>query len=135
VPRGWRARGPAGVRYARSELPKSQLYLEILPLFTRGLVAVPDHKRLLRELKLLERRTHRSGKDTIDHGKHGSDDYANAVCGVLHDLSSGSGYLESFRIQARARASRRLIVGDVPGCLGYVLRVRHAAEDGTRRWP
>jgi hypothetical protein len=50
------------VRYQRSERPKSQLYLECLPLFTRGLITIPDHARLTRELRLLERRTHRSGK-------------------------------------------------------------------------
>jgi hypothetical protein len=40
---------------------------------------------LLRELRLLERRTHRSGRDTVDHGAHGHDDYASAVlgCAVL----------------------------------------------------
>jgi hypothetical protein len=25
-----------GISYARSELPKSQIYLEVIPLFTRG---------------------------------------------------------------------------------------------------
>jgi len=81
-----------GMRYVKSELPKSQLYLECVPLFTRGLVSLPDHKRLLRELRLLERHTHRSGKDTVDHGKSGSDDYCNVVCGVLRDLSNYLGY-------------------------------------------
>ena len=84
-----------GVRYVKSELPKSQIYLECLPLFTRGLVGLPDHKRLLRELRLLERHTHRSGRDTVDHGKSGSDDYANAVAGVLRDLGSQLSYLEA----------------------------------------
>ena len=84
-----------GVRYVRSELPRSQIYLECLPLFARGLVALPDHKRLLRELRLLERHTHRSGRDTVDHGKNGSDDYSNAVCGVLRDLSTHLSYLEA----------------------------------------
>jgi len=37
---------------------------------------------LLRELRLLERHTHRSGRDTVDHPKGGRDDHANAVCGV-----------------------------------------------------
>jgi hypothetical protein len=55
----------AGVSYARSDLPKSQLYLECVPLFTRGLVKLPDHAKLLRELRLLERHTHRSGRDTV----------------------------------------------------------------------
>ena len=84
-----------GVRYVRSELPKSQIYLKCLPLFARGLVALPDHKRLLRELRLLERHTHRSGRDTVDHGKNGSDDYSNAVCGVLRDLSTHLSYLDA----------------------------------------
>ena len=73
----------AGVRYERSPLPKSQLYLEALPAFNRGAVVIPNHETLLRELRGLERRVHRSGKDTVDHGAHGSDDYANAVCGAL----------------------------------------------------
>jgi hypothetical protein len=84
-----------GLRYTCSELPKSQIYLECLPLFTRGLVSLPDHKRLLRELRLLERCSHRSGKDTVDHGARGSDDYSNATCGVLRDLSTRMSYMEA----------------------------------------
>ena len=78
--------------YVRAERPKSQLYLESLPLWARGLVSIPDHKRLVREFRLLERHTHRSGKDTVDHGRSGSDDYANAVAGVLVSLSAYFGY-------------------------------------------
>ena len=84
------------VAYIRSDLPKCQIYLETIPLFARGLVRLPDHARLLRELRLLERHTHRSGKDTIDHPKNGHDDYANAVCGVLRGLSNHLGYDLSF---------------------------------------
>jgi hypothetical protein len=47
----------AGIGYFKSELPKSQIYLECLPLFARGLVRLPNHQRLLRELRLLERHT------------------------------------------------------------------------------
>jgi hypothetical protein len=46
----------------------------------------------VRELRLLERHTHRSGRDTIDHPKGGHDDHANVVCGVLRDLSKYFGY-------------------------------------------
>ena len=74
----------AGARYERSPLPKSALYLEALPAFNRGAVCIPDHRILLRELRGLERRVHRSGKDSVDHGAHGSDDHANAVCGALY---------------------------------------------------
>jgi hypothetical protein len=55
--------------------------LEALPLFTRGAVSIPDHAPLLRELRLLERATHRGGRDSIDHARNGSDDLANALCG------------------------------------------------------
>ncbi len=81
----WRA---TGVSYVRSEAPKSGIYLECIPLFTRGLVRLPDHPKLLRELRLLERHTHRSGRDSVDHPRSGSDDYANSCCGVLKTLAT-----------------------------------------------
>ncbi len=74
----------AGIKYNRSELPKSRLYVEGLPAFTRRTISIPDHPRLLRELRLLERRTHVGGRDTVDHGRVESDDIANAVFGCLH---------------------------------------------------
>ena len=52
-----------GVTYRQSNLAKSAIYLECDPLFARGLVRLPNHAKLLRELRLLERRVHRSGKD------------------------------------------------------------------------
>jgi hypothetical protein len=84
-----------GIHYVKSVLPKSQIYLECLPLFTRGLVSLPDHPKLIKELRLLERHTHRSGKDTVDHGNYGChDDYPNAVCGCLRALSTTTtGYI------------------------------------------
>src|SRR5262249_15213641 len=69
--------------YIRSSRPKGAIYLESLPVFTRGLARLPNYARLIRELRLLERRTHRSGKDTVEHPRNGHDDYANVVWGVL----------------------------------------------------
>jgi Phage Terminase len=80
------------ISYVRSDIPKSQIYLESLPLFTRGLVRLPDHARLLKELRLLERQTHRGGKDSVDHPRGHHDDYANSVCGVLRTLSNYLGF-------------------------------------------
>jgi hypothetical protein len=40
-----------GMTYAASDLSASMLYLEVLPLFSRGLVSLPDHPVLLRELR------------------------------------------------------------------------------------
>jgi hypothetical protein len=76
----------AGVDYTRSELPKSGLYLEGLPAFSRGAISIPDHPLLIRELRLLERRTARSGKDSVDHGPSGSDDHANVLFGAMYLL-------------------------------------------------
>ena len=70
-----------GIRYERADKNKSALYLEALPLFMRGAIRIPDLPVLTRELRLLERQTHRSGRDTIDHGRHGMDDFVNALCG------------------------------------------------------
>jgi hypothetical protein len=73
----------AGIAYVKSDLAKSGLYLESLPMFAQGRVSLPNHEKLLRELRLLERRTARSGRDSVDHGPTGSDDLANALAGCL----------------------------------------------------
>ena len=73
----------AGVRYEVSDLTKSEIYLENVAHFATGKVRLPNNDRLIRELRLLERRVGRSGKDACDHPRNGSDDYANAACGVI----------------------------------------------------
>jgi hypothetical protein len=78
----------AGIAYERSELAKSQLYLEVLPLFMRGVISIPNHARLIRELRLLERRATRIGRDLVDHGRNGSDDFSNVLAGALHGLAA-----------------------------------------------
>jgi Terminase large subunit, ATPase domain len=80
----------AGVNYKPADKNKSELYLEALPLFTRGAVSIPDIPPLLRELRLLERAVHRGSKDTVDHPRNGSDDFANALCGCAALAKSGS---------------------------------------------
>jgi hypothetical protein len=81
-----------GATYECAEKNRSELYLEGLPAFSRGLVSLPEHRRLGRELRLLERHVSRAGRDRVDHGRGGSDDYANAVFGALHLAISGSRY-------------------------------------------
>ena len=73
----------AGMAYERTATPKSGLYLESVPVFMRGGISMPNHPQLIRELRLLERRVAPSGKDRVDHGQNGSDDYANAVAGLI----------------------------------------------------
>jgi hypothetical protein len=72
----------AGISYVPADKNKSELYLESLPLFTRAGISIPDHAPLLRELRLLERHTHKGGRDVVDHPRAGSDDLANALCGA-----------------------------------------------------
>jgi hypothetical protein len=73
--------GTNNIRYEPSEKSKSDLYLEALPFFTRGLISIPNLTPLIRELRLLDRQTHRGGRDTVDHPRRGFDDLANALCG------------------------------------------------------
>lgn len=72
-----------GIHYKHSDLTKSELYLESLPLFAQGAVDLLDYQPLLMELAQLERRTARSGKDSVDHPPQGRDDLANSACGAL----------------------------------------------------
>jgi hypothetical protein len=76
--------GECGIAYQRTELSKSAIYLEVVPLFARAALRLPDHAKLLRELHLLERRTRRGGKDVVDHPRGEHDDHAAAACGALH---------------------------------------------------
>jgi hypothetical protein len=76
------------ISYEKAPKDKSELYIEGLPLFARGLVSLPEHRRLGRELRLLERHVSRAGRDRVDHGRGGHDDHANAVFGALHLVAS-----------------------------------------------
>lgn len=71
-----------GIGYSPSAKPKSDLYLDLLPLLNSGGVVLPRHDRLVQQLVALERRTSRAGKDSIDHGPGAHDDVANAVAGA-----------------------------------------------------
>jgi len=75
--------GRHGIGYAHSERSKSEIYLEAEPLFAQGTVRLLDDRALLTELRQLERRTARGGKDSVDHPPRGHDDRANAACGAL----------------------------------------------------
>jgi hypothetical protein len=72
-----------GVVVQRSELSRSELYLELLPILNSGGLELLDDGRLVGQLAGLERRTGRSGKDAIDHRPGAKDDVANATAGAL----------------------------------------------------
>lgn len=73
-----------GVVYDASQIDKSTIYVEALPLFTQGLIELLDVPQLTTELRLLERKPRAGGKgDVIDHPPRACDDAANAACGAL----------------------------------------------------
>ena len=72
----------ANISYKSSELNKSELYLELLPILTQGTAELPDQSKMINQITGLERRTRSSGKDLVDHYPGGHDDLANAIAGV-----------------------------------------------------
>jgi hypothetical protein len=78
----------AGTRYEASHLDKSAVYGEVLALFSQKRVELLDDKRLITELRLLERKPRVGGRgDSIDHAPRAHDDTANAACGALWQAS------------------------------------------------
>jgi len=73
----------AGVTYLLAEHTRSDLYRNLLPLLSSGQADLLDHPRLIAQLCNLERRTARSGKDSIDHAPGGHDDVINSAAGAL----------------------------------------------------
>jgi hypothetical protein len=73
-----------GIHYEASEIDKSAIFNECSALFAEQRVELVDDKRLLIELRLLERRPRAGGRpDAIDHPRGAHDDCANAACGAL----------------------------------------------------
>ncbi|MFZ3327278.1 MAG: terminase family protein, partial [Methylocella sp.] len=66
-----------GIAFEQSARPKSDLYCDLLPLLNAKRVELLDNPRLAAQLVGLERRTARSGRDTVDHTPGGHDDLAN----------------------------------------------------------
>jgi hypothetical protein len=85
-------------------LTASELFLEGLPIFTRGLASIPAHTDLLRELRLLERRVARSGKDRVEAGVGGFDDHAVALFGAMVLVSRHAPFIVTAELLHRALA-------------------------------
>lgn len=66
------------ITYEKSEKNKSELYLALIPAVNAKQVELLDYPRLLEQLRRLERRKGRTGRDSIDHPPRLSDDVANA---------------------------------------------------------
>jgi len=72
-----------GVAYHVSEMKRSDIYRNFLPLVNGKLCKLPLNDTLKRQLLSLDRRSLASGKEIIDHPKGAHDDVANAVAGAI----------------------------------------------------
>jgi hypothetical protein len=70
------------VKYEHSDLNKSALYIELLPRVNAKTIRLLDHPRTINQICLLERRTSRGGRDSIDHPPNTHDDLANSIAGL-----------------------------------------------------
>jgi hypothetical protein len=77
-----------GITYEAAAKPKSDLYRDFLPLVNSKKTDLLDHPKLLQQLVGLERRTARSGKDSIDHAPGAHDDVCNAVAGAIVNVGT-----------------------------------------------
>jgi hypothetical protein len=71
-----------GINYEPAAKPKSDLYRDLLPLINSRKIDLLDDTRLITQLVSLERRSARSGRDSIDHPPGAHDDISNALAGV-----------------------------------------------------
>ena len=96
--------GEKGITLTPAEVTRSEAYLHLLPLLTTGRVELPPLPRLRQELLGLERRTARSGKDSVDHRPGAHDDAANAcaLAAWAVTCSLGAGDNDFFVVESRA---------------------------------
>lgn len=98
-----------GIAYELAEQPKSDLYRNCLPLLNSGRVELLDNARMASQFCQLERRTSRSGRDSIDHPPGGHDDVANAVAGAILLAQAGAKRLSREQVQAVQKWAQTLL--------------------------
>jgi hypothetical protein len=94
--------GRNDIKLEHSKRDRSEIYLDCLPLFTSGRARLIDNPRLVAQFAQLERRTFSTGKDRVDHGKHGKDDACNAAAGAMVLAAERSGFDSSYDWGLRA---------------------------------
>lgn len=109
-----------GVTYQPSERTKSELFIETVALVNSKQCELLDHPRLLAQLQGLQRRTTRSGKDSVDHRPHQRDDLANACAGALVLAVTGQG--------------KSILPGDFTECINPLHLDRCPFVEGGSPW-
>ena len=75
-----------GLQYQPCKFTRSQLYLAMVGPLAQEQVRYPRDKKLLDELRQLQRNKTKMGREAVDHPRSGSDDAANAVAGCVYQL-------------------------------------------------
>jgi len=96
-----------GIRYLPSENDRSETYVRFLPIVSTGKVRLLDNARLTHQLVNLQRMTGASGKDRVDHPRHGHDDVANAVALLAVALNGNARSMEVWRKLGEAEGVMR----------------------------
>jgi len=105
-----------GIRYQPADRAKSDLYAAALAAFNGARVEIPDDRKLVAQLCSLERRTARGGRDSIDHARGAHDDLANAVAGLVSELTARKRSVTFAELYpARAKAEVWEKVGEAGG--------------------
>ena len=108
-----------GIAYSQCEQNKSELYLAFVPVTNSCGVELPADKRLLTQLRRLERKRGRAGKDTVDHPPRLHDDLANSVAGVSYLLSTAKNARPEFNPSLHISPEKlRLAAGNWPVVIG-----------------
>ena len=72
-----------GIMYVHSQLNKSQIYCEFLPILSSQRVELPEHPVMVQQLLRLTRRPAARGADLVAHPTGEHDDVANVVAGSV----------------------------------------------------
>ncbi len=72
-----------GIHYETSHRSKSEFYLDLLPMVTSRKIELLDSPILISQLTSLERKSVRSGRDSVDHVPGGRDDVSNSTAGLF----------------------------------------------------
>jgi hypothetical protein len=76
-----------GIHYNQSKESSSELYIEFGGLMATGKIELLDDQKLFGQLRLLERRPGRGGRDKVAHPPRSHDDHAVASAGLMVKLS------------------------------------------------
>lgn len=76
-----------GISYSVAVKSRSELYVDLLPAINSASLDLLDNERAIHQIASLERRTARSGRDSIDHAPGAHDDLANVIAGVVNETA------------------------------------------------